>query len=143
MLRKKKGAQFKFTFFCKKNTMSAGSTHVTVRERSERYGTSWAMRNTAVLPRALHDYKNGNPQACTDIEVKVYDRAQNAMRTMSLADIIVNFSQKVHDDIKPNGAGQVCFREEFYVSVNVLSIVKAVWLTLLIPSTTATGEREQ
>lgn len=121
--------------------MSA-STHVTVRERSERYGTSWAMRNTPVLPQALHDYKNGNSQACSDIDVKVYDRAQNAMRTMSLADIIVHFSQNVHDEIKPNGAGQVCFREEFYVSVNVLNMVKAVWLTLLIPSTTATGGRD-
>lgn len=106
-------------------------SYSTVRERSERYGAKWATEHALALPTSIRAYRSGDVGLCTDIPVRVYDRVNNKMRDVTLADVLLHCkAPKADEALKPNGAGQILVREDMYVSHNIVSIIHAVNLAL-------------
>ena len=81
------------------------------------------------IAKAIKAYKAHDTSLCTAIGVRVYDRTNNAMREVTLGDILVHF-QNIPPDTKTNGAGQIHLRDDMYVSGAIISMIRAVYNAL-------------
>lgn len=104
-------------------------SNLSVRDRSERYGSQWLATNANDIAKAIKAYKAHDTSLCTAIGVRVYDRTNNAMREVTLGDILVHF-QNIPPDTKTNGAGQIHLRDDMYVSGAIISMIRAVYNAL-------------
>ena len=102
---------------------------LSVRDRSERYGSLWVATNADGIAKAIKAYKAHDTAPCTAITVRVYDRSNNAMREVTLGDILVHY-QNMPPDTKCNGAGQIHLRDDMFVSGAIISVIRAVYNAL-------------
>lgn len=100
-------------------------SNLSVRDRSERYGSLWLATHAKDIAKAMQAYQANDTSLCTAISVRVYDRTNNVMREVTLGDILVHF-QNLPQDAKCNGAGQVHLRDDMFVSGAIISTIRAV-----------------
>ena len=99
---------------------------MSVRDRSERYGSQWCTSHALTIAAAIKAFKKCETELAVQIPVRVYDRSVNSMRDVTLADLLVHF-QNMPEDTKANGAGQICIREDMNVSNTIFMMIRAVW----------------
>ena len=100
-----------------------------IRRHSDAYGFKWCSDNVNKLGTLVKSFKNGD-DITTDMEVRIYNRQDNAMTLVCIKDVLVAMKNMLNnmevDKLelpKPTAFGQISITPAIHVSTTIFMVL--------------------